>query len=797
MLVRGDTLIYNTRSVRTMDSETALEILRQLPGVEIRENGISVFGEPVRETFVNGIKVYGDDPMAALKSLMAEEVTGIQVYDAPDSVNIYKGLIHSRKHRVLNLKTHSRILSAADAMALFSGGQDSNVLADGHHQTRYHAGATAHFFSESLLFSLHALSDNIGRTDNLPAQIQTPSPGGLVRYTELTDLSARIEKYWKGRAFGNSIRASYSFGKQYTRSSSFSKTTYFAQNGAPERILSDTASTSSVLPVHSLNLALNLNRTPLKSIQWGNTFTWGSKRNDTDHASWLNAVSAGSGVSRQTASLSTRNAQYQGVLLWQDPDGWGRFFPHLQASLRMGKTGGEGFNLDTLSSTVTRRNFTMTPSGRDRNFLLNLGIDRPVRNDEKGTTVLSFAAESYHDNRKSRQISINVPDGSLNTANSRDYTWNVHRFSSSAGLSHNRNGLELTGRFSLNWDILSGDETIPFSSEKKWSFLGISPQFMARYKQWTFSYDNSRVLPAIEQLRARVDDSHPFAPRVGNPDLRPSSSHQWKLGTSRRMGNSAALTFQSTATLWHNELVNKSIYLPDDTSLHSLGLLLDEDYIASAGSTVSTWTNVSGGFQATTEISLSKRFPKPGLTARLSWKEDVGHHPQYAGGQLEWLWEHSPAINGYFQWTPQPKVRLTFRSETAHLHASRPGDILVKGWHESLSTSGSFQLPWDLFARYAYHLNAWKFLSSQGSDTAIHQLGLSLGRSFAKGRILLSFTAHDLLNSQPGYALTSFSTYTVQRWTPSYGRYYLLNLSFRFNKTSGTQYMGILPDGRR
>ena len=78
---RKDTVVFNASAVNVLEGENALEILRQMPGVEIRRGKIRIHGKEVKRTYVNGVLIYGDNAMTPLNALLAQEVVNIKSYE--------------------------------------------------------------------------------------------------------------------------------------------------------------------------------------------------------------------------------------------------------------------------------------------------------------------------------------------------------------------------------------------------------------------------------------------------------------------------------------------------------------------------------------------------------------------------------------------------------------------------------------------------------------------------------------------------------------------------------------------
>lgn len=86
----------------------------------------------------------------------------------------------------------------------------------------------------------------------------------------------------------------------------------------------------------------------------------------------------------------------------------------------------------------------------------------------------------------------------------------------------------------------------------------------------------------------------------------------------------------------------------------------------------------------------------------------------------------------------------------------------------------------------------YRNLSGMGSDNLTHILNAEIGVKLLKKKMSLSVSGHDLLSDAGTYSNTVFNNYVVQRWTPSYGRYFMLTLKYDFSKASGKRFRGSL-----
>ena len=76
--VDKDTIIFRAAAVKINKGEMAIDILSQMPGVEVTESSATVLNEEVKRVYVDGALLFGEAPMSALNNLPAEEVIDIR-----------------------------------------------------------------------------------------------------------------------------------------------------------------------------------------------------------------------------------------------------------------------------------------------------------------------------------------------------------------------------------------------------------------------------------------------------------------------------------------------------------------------------------------------------------------------------------------------------------------------------------------------------------------------------------------------------------------------------------------------
>ncbi|WP_027078889.1 carboxypeptidase-like regulatory domain-containing protein [Maribacter antarcticus] len=103
--IRGDTVVYNADSFTTGTERKLEDILENLPGVEINEDGqIEVEGKVVNKLMVNGKDFFDGDTKLATKNIPSKAVDKIQVLRNYSEVGQLSGVRNNQDNVALNIK---------------------------------------------------------------------------------------------------------------------------------------------------------------------------------------------------------------------------------------------------------------------------------------------------------------------------------------------------------------------------------------------------------------------------------------------------------------------------------------------------------------------------------------------------------------------------------------------------------------------------------------------------------------------------------------------------------------------
>jgi len=177
MVMKGDTIVYDSAAFRLPEGSTLDALIRQLPGAELDADGaITVNGKKVNSLLLNGKDFFKDDPEVALKNLPTYVVDKIKVYDKAgddDAVSL-------KSHRLSDSPESENLVMDVTLKAEFSmatifnveGGYGPGIYKEGPKKFdhRYLGRAFVVGFGKTYRFSVFGTANNIKNTSRATSE---------------------------------------------------------------------------------------------------------------------------------------------------------------------------------------------------------------------------------------------------------------------------------------------------------------------------------------------------------------------------------------------------------------------------------------------------------------------------------------------------------------------------------------------------------------------------------------------------------------------------------------------------
>ena len=207
----GDTLSYNAGAFKVSNDADVEGLLKKMPGITISNGSVEAQGETIQKIFVDGKEFFGEDVSTAIKSLPAEAVDRIEVFNKLSDQAEFSGMDDGEGYKALNIVTKSNMRQGQfGKMYAGYGYQPETDEVTSHH--KYMVGGNVNVFNGDSRVSAIGLFNNINQQnfsfeDILGVSGNSGNSGGGRRGRSVGDYMVRQQD---GVAAVNSIGLNYS-----------------------------------------------------------------------------------------------------------------------------------------------------------------------------------------------------------------------------------------------------------------------------------------------------------------------------------------------------------------------------------------------------------------------------------------------------------------------------------------------------------------------------------------------------------------------------------------------------------
>ncbi len=173
---KGDTVSYNAAAFKVANDADVEGLLKKMPGITISDGAVEAQGEEVKKIYVDGKEFFGEDVTTAIKSLPAEAVDRIEVYNKLSDAAEFSGMDDGEGYKALNIVTRPSMRQGQFGRLYAGFGYDADTKTED--KFKYVAGGNANIFSGDSRISLIGLFNNINQQNFSFEDILGVSGGG-------------------------------------------------------------------------------------------------------------------------------------------------------------------------------------------------------------------------------------------------------------------------------------------------------------------------------------------------------------------------------------------------------------------------------------------------------------------------------------------------------------------------------------------------------------------------------------------------------------------------------------------
>ena len=211
----GDTLSYSAGAFKVSNDADVEGLLKKMPGITITNGAVEAQGETIQKIFVDGKEFFGEDVSTAIKSLPAEAVDRIEVFNKLSDQAEFSGMDDGEGFKAINIVTKEGMRQGQFGKMYVGVGYEpdwkknnSEDFAKGH---KWIVGGNVNFFQGDARVSLIGLFNNVNQQnfsfEDILGVSGQQGGGGRGRRGAVGQYMVRPQN---GIALVNSIGANYS-----------------------------------------------------------------------------------------------------------------------------------------------------------------------------------------------------------------------------------------------------------------------------------------------------------------------------------------------------------------------------------------------------------------------------------------------------------------------------------------------------------------------------------------------------------------------------------------------------------
>ena len=790
MVWKGDTIVYNADAFNVPEGSMLDGLIKQLPGVELKDNGeIFVNGKKIDNLTLNGKDFFKGKNKVMLENLPYFTVKNIEVYNKQTEENKYLGIKDESKKEYTMDVILKREYNRGGSANIEAGG--SPGPADGG-DWRYKLKGFGLYFSDRTRAVLFGGLNNINETmdyneyeneyrdrtseagDNHFKQV-----GGQFVYLGPEDKinnATEISASWSDNRSENRSE-SESF---LNDASTFGKSAGNSRYRAKDFGLSNTFRMRDKFFVMS-DASLRYNRNKSESDGW-NVTTADLMMTDSINSSWYRSRSKSSRLSFNTFNYFAKELKTGDQIMLQLQGGYNRqFHPESMSE--------NHYVYHKLGTTDLRDRRTETPN-HSYNWSANLQYRYKVTKELSLSPNIGIGTSDNHsDHHEYLRDEVDYLFDALNSYNQS--TRNLDRkvgldfdyskdFKPKTGESY----LSIWGDITTNFQRQRmGYESQPLTTQITRQYTLWSPYVTAYYSKEDsvmshnvdFRYSLWASTPGVTDLIDRPITSDPLNIFLGNPDLKHSDQHRFS--TSYALGRKSidqTIRFSFNASLTHNARVQGYTYNPT-TGVRTYRPENISKGNWNVGHSVS-WSRAIGTkklFRITNEINLAYNKSTGLALTTGSLSADLSRVGTTTVG-------YKPSVR--FQ---KDKLNVTAKADIQYRNIHRnitfgeqPTDI----WDIGYGINAGYKLPWNFAIDTDLTMHSRRgYTDNEMNDNRLYW-DATLTKSFKEGQWLLKLRGYDILGQVSNLRYSINAQGRTETWTNSMRRYALLTVAYRFSQ---------------
>lgn len=787
----GDTTQFNANAYKTNPDATAEDLLSKMPGITSDNTGVKVNGETVKKVLIDGKPFFGTDPSLALKTLPAEVIDKIQVFDQLSEQSQFSGFDDGNTQKTINIRTKANK----------SNGQFGKIYAGYGTDDRYSLGGNLNYFNGERRITLNGISNNINEQnfsseDLLGVQSGGGGRGGrdnafmIGKQNGITRTTALGLNY--SDAIGKKIKISGSYFYNNTRNTKNTTTerNFLATGDTAQRYKENSYSEANN-ENHRLNMRLEYTMDSSNSLVFTPTL---SLQNNNSTSRQEGATLLGTDILQSLInnSSSSRSTGYNagGDLLYRHKFGkTGRTISlNLGGKLNERSSDNKLYNLTQSRADTTL--LDQEPQLYVNGYTLsgNLTYTEPLQQNSQLMLSYNPSYTRSSSDREARSFDPLTGDYTyLDTALSNKYD-NTY-ITQKTGLTYrlNRDKANLMIGANLQYATLQGNQFFPAANRVSRDFVNVLPTVTYNYKfdkgtNLRLMYRTSTQAPDVAQLQDVIDITNPPFFSSGNPDLKQSYTHSLsaRYGKTRAQRGKGLFFFVNAG--YTQDYFGTESFIPTSDSV------IRGDILLPRGGQYSRPVNLDGSWNIRSFMTYGMPLTLLKSNLNLNGGYTYTRNPAMVNNVMNFSSNNS--VNGGLVLSSNISEQLDFTLSYNANYNIVNNTLRVAANSNYFNHNASFRVNWIFLDRFVLNTSLNQSLYTglgQGFNQQFFLWNAYLGYKFLKDKSLeAKVSAYDILKQNRNINRTFNNTYFEDTRTQALTQYFMFSLTYTLRNFKGS-----------
>lgn len=790
--IKKDTIEFNASGIKVRPDSKIEELLKQIPGVEISNEGkITVNGKEVDQIMINGKPFFDKDGKIALQNLPADIIKNIQFTTTKTKEEELSGKASKSNNATINFNIDEKK----------NKGFLSRITAGYGSDKRYEGSALLSYFKNDTKISLLASSNNIN------------SQG--FSNDEIFDSMGRGRNSWlmQGSSIvrnGNStyyVQGGDTKGIQRSTTIGFNYSDKFGKDADLENLslihidnnleTRSKVSRTTLLPDYTLktnsesngeneskqynvDIAARIRLDSLTSIYFSPSFSRseGFSYNNLKSSTFRDNVLLNESNS-YTSNDSENNSFNPNIYVSKKFRKKGRVaYANMNSTISESKNGNLNRSQTTFDQSADNRNQLSNKKDQNSNYRFSAGYTEPISDSATISLGLEYNSQSFRNLRDVNDFNESSGDyTNYNTVLSNSMNQKINQIAPELSFEINKKKLTAWGSVSAEFSDMNVNAAFngqQYDLQKNFVLpkynLGAQYQFSQNKRLSLYNFSDYTI-PTAEQLTPYLDFSNPLVTYEGNPELKNSWNNMTYLYFNNyNMVKNINYYLNAGFTYRENDIVNYSYYDADG-----------KQHVTYANVNGNKFFNLGGSFSKTFKWKENKLTINPRFNIVYSLSKGFINGQEFASNYFTF----SPGLN----FTYEIKDKLTIKpSYSLNYNSSKYKNYSIDGVNTS-NQALKLELTNYIFKSRLVIGNDFEYNTNSniapGFKRDFYFWNTSVGYSFFNKQLTAKVKVYDVLNQNQSVRRTISSAYFEDRDDLILKRYVMFSLTMKLNKFAG------------